>query len=236
MKPIIPILAACLAFVATGAEARVIDCTKVATKLEKAICGDPVMLDYDTRIAAAYARARAMWGGAIATYVEGDQQQWLTGFQAIERLDAANETDCVLSDTACVRDTMRRRVEEIESGAYVHSGIYRSAGGMKLLLHPGLANGYRVRVYDPAKLTAVNIVTLEQDRAGLWDGPQAMVSTMGDANGLPLGKEDGCTLRLTPEALTITVAQTGACQGHNFAGSYKRLLDENLRSYELELY
>ncbi|MES2497053.1 MAG: hypothetical protein V4618_13140 [Pseudomonadota bacterium] len=236
MKPIIPILAAVFALIGASAPAQSIDCAKTSTKLEQAICADPVMRDYDARIAAAYARARTMWNGAIATYVEGDQQQWLTGFQAIERLDAANETDCVLSDVACVRETMRRRVEEIESNAYPHSGVYRSAGGMKLLLQPGLADGYSVRIYDPAKLPGVNVITLDAGRAGLWDGPQAMVSTMGDANGLPLAKDDGCTLRLTPEALVIEVVQTGICQGHSLAGRYKRLLDENLRSYELELY
>jgi uncharacterized protein YecT (DUF1311 family) len=236
MKAMAPILATLLALLATGAEARGIDCAKVATKLEKAICDDPVMRDYDTRIAAAYARAVGMWDGAIASYVKNDQQQWLTSFQAIERLDAATETDCVLSDTVCVRDTMRRRVDDIESGTYVHSGVYRSAGGMKLLLHPGHANGYRVRVYDPAKANEVNVITLEDDRSALWDGPQSMVSTMGDANGLPLGKEDGCTLRLLPEALAIRVFQKGSCQGRSFEGTYNRLLDETLRSYELELY
>jgi len=236
MKPIIPILAAVFALIAARAPAQSIDCAKTSTKLERAICADPVMRDYDSRIAAAYARARTMWNGAIATYVEGDQQQWLTGFQAIERLDAANETDCVLSDVACVRDTMRRRVEEIESNAYPHSGVYRLGGGMKLLLQPGLADGYRVRVYDPAKVPTANIVTLDADRSRRWDGPQAMVSTMGDANGLPLGEEDGCTLRLTLDPLVVHVAQTGSCQGRAFAGSYNRLLDENLRSYELELY
>lgn len=236
MKPIAPMLAACLAFLATGAEARGIDCAKAATTIEKTICGDPVMLDYDNRIAAAYARALASWDGAIASYVKKDQQEWLTGFRAIEALDAATETDCVLSDTACVRDTMRRRVDEVESGAYVHSGVYRAANGKKLLLHPGLANGYRVRVYEPAKANEVNIITLEGDRSALWEGPTFMVSKMGDANGLPLGKQDGCTLHLMPEALSIRVSQEGSCQGHSFAGSYDRLLGETLRSYELELY
>lgn len=236
MKAMAVILATLLGLLATGAEAGGLDCARVATKLERAICDDPTMRDYDARIAAAYARALGMWDGAIAAYVKNDQQQWLTSFQAIERLDAATETDCVLSDTACLRDTMRRRVDDIESGAYVHSGVYRSPGGMKLLLHPGRANGFRVRLYDPARTADVNLVTLEGDRSALWDGPQAMVATMGDANGLPLGKDDGCTLRLVPEALSIRVVQTGACQGHGFEGTYARLLDETLRSYDLELY
>ncbi|KRB86236.1 hypothetical protein ASE00_05765 [Sphingomonas sp. Root710] len=217
------------------AQARGIDCAKAVTKLDRAICADPVALDYDSRMAAAYARALASWNGAIARYVRLDQQEWLTSFRTIE-LETAFDSDCVVTDRACISEELRRRVDDIESGAYVHSGVYRTASGMKLLLHPGRANGYRVRVYDPARAGKVNIVTLDEDRAALWDGPQFMVSAMGDANGLPFAPEDGCTLRLLPEPLSIQVFQKGACGGHIFEGTYNRLLDETLRSYELELH
>lgn len=235
MKPLLSMLAAgLLSMLAPAAQARGIDCPRAVSPLEREICADPVMLDYDGRIAAAYGRALAVWGGAIAPYIRADQQQWLTAFRTIG-LEAAIESDCVLTDRDCVRTELRRRAEDVESGAYVHSGVYRGPGGMKLLLHPGHANGYRVRVYDPARADKVNIVTADDDRAALWDGPRAMVSTMADANGVPLPAADGCTLRLTPEPLAIRVVQTGACQGVIFDGVYGRLLDETLRSYELEL-
>lgn len=236
MKPAAFLL--CLLFLAVGAPARAsaIDCSRAASQLERQVCGDPEMREYDRRIAAAYGRALAIWDGAIGIYVRRDQQQWLTGFQAIERLDGAIETQCVLSDRDCVRDELRRRVDEVESGAYVHSGIYRAANGMKLLLYPGLANGYRIRIYDPARSAKVNIVTLVQDSAALWDGPNGMVSRMGDADGLPLPDGDGCSLRLQPEPLAIRVVQAGGCQGQGFGGVYGRQLDETLRSYDLELH
>lgn len=234
MKAVSLLLAALLLAAASAGQARAIDCARATSPLESEICGDPVMLDYDNRIAAAYGRALAIWGGAIAPYVRRDQQQWLTSFRTID-LEAAIETDCVLTDRDCIRAELRRRVDDVESGAYVHSGVYRAASGMKLLLHPGHANGYRVRIYDPARAAKINIVTVEGDRTALWDGPQAMVSTMGDANGLPLPAGDGCSLRLIPEPLAIRVIQAGACRGQAYGGVYSRLLDETLKGYELEL-
>lgn len=234
MKIAALLLTGLLLLSAKGAEAAGIDCSKAVTKLDKAICADRAALDYDRRIAAAYARALASWDGAIASYVRLDQQQWLTAFRTIE-LEAAIDSDCVVTDPACIREELRRRVDDVESGAYIHSGVYRAAGGMKLLLHSGQANGYRVRLYDPVNAAKVNITTLDADRAALWDGPQFMVSTMGDSNGLPFPPEDGCTLRMLPEALAIRVFQKGACGGQNFEGTYSRLLDETLRGYELEL-
>lgn len=235
MKPVFLVLGTLLLAAASPASARPIDCSKAMGRLESAICADPVMLDYDRRIAVAYDRALAIWDGAIASYVRRDQQQWLTGFRTIERLEAAVETECVLTDRDCVRAELRRRVDDIESGAYVHSGVYRAPSGLKLLLHPGHAHGYTVRIYDPARTARVNISTADTERAALWEEPQAMVSAMGDANGLPLPVGDGCSLRLLPEPLAIRVVQAGACQGHDFGGAYSRLPDEILQSYELEL-
>jgi uncharacterized protein YecT (DUF1311 family) len=221
--------------VSASVQARGIDCSKASTKLDMAICADSPAIDYDRRMAVAYDHALASWNGAIVRYVRLDQQQWLTAFRTIE-LEAAIDSDCVITDPACIRDELRKRVDDIESGAYIHSGVYRSVGGMKLLLQPGLANGYRVRIYDPSKVAKVNIVTRDGERAALWDGPQFMLSIMGDANGLPFPPEDGCTLRMSTEALAIRVSQKGACGGHSFEGTYDRLLDETLRGYELELH
>lgn len=235
MNRAIYILIAVMALSTSAAQARGIECAKATTQLETVICGDPEMLDYDTRIAAAYRNALAIWGGAIAPYVRREQQEWLTAFRTIETVEAEIESDCAISDLSCLRVEMRRRVVDIESGAYVHSGVYRAANGMKLLLHPRYANDYRVRIYDPARLPKVDIVTADGDRTALWDGTQFMVSTMGDANGVPLPAEDGCTLRLLPQPLSIQVFQKGSCQGQIYEGIYNRLLDETLRSYELEL-
>lgn len=212
------------------------DCAKTDSRLDAVICSDSQMRDYQDRIAAAYSRALAMWDGAIASYVRRDQQEWSIAFRTMETVEAAIDDDCLLSDRDCIRAEMRRRVDDMESGAYVHSGVYRAANGMKLLLHPDLATSYRVRVYDPARLPKADIVTLAGGQAAQWDGPQRMVSAMGNANGLPLAAGDGCTLRLTPRPLSIEVAQTGSCQGNRFDGSYSRLIDETLRSYELELH
>ena len=218
-----------------GVQARGIDCAKAETKLDHAICADSVAVEYDQRMTAAYARALSIWDGAIAGYVRLDQQQWLTAFRTID-LEAAIDSDCVITDPACIRDELRRRVDDVESGTYVHSGVYRAANGLKLLLHPDHANGYRVRVYDPARAAKVNIATVDGERSALWDGPQFMVSTMGDSNGLPLPPEDGCILRMQPEALAMRVVQKGSCGGYHFEGRYDRLLDETLRGYELELH
>ena len=163
--------------VSASVQARGIDCSKASTKLDMAICADSPAMDYDRRMAVAYDHALASWNGAIVRYVRLDQQQWLTAFRTIE-LEAAIDSDCVMTDPACIRDELRKRVDDIESGAYIHSGVYRSVGGMKLLLQPGLANGYRVRIYDPSKVAKVNIVTRDGERAALWDGPQFMIRTV----------------------------------------------------------
>ncbi|RYE55200.1 MAG: hypothetical protein EOP18_06260, partial [Rhizobiaceae bacterium] len=177
------------ALFATDADARGIDCSRPVTELDKLVCSDPEMLDYDRRIAAAYANGLSIWGGAIAPYVRREQQEWLTVFRTIETLES--EDVCALSDLTCIRVELRRRVVDIESGAYVYSGVYRSGTGMKLLLHPRYANDYRVRIYDPRKLASANIVTLDGERTALWDGPQTLISVMGDGNGLPLPADDG---------------------------------------------
>lgn len=235
MKLLPMLLGVLVVAAASAGQARTVDCGETGGRLQQEICADPVMRDYESRIAAAFGRALTVWDGAIAPYVRRDQQRWLTGFQAIERLEAAVETECVLTDRDCVRAELRRRVDDVESEAYIHSGIYRAQSGLKLLLHPGLTDGYRIRVYDPARLSKVNIVSADIEGATGWEGRQAMISAMGDADGRPLPPNDGCSLRLFPEPLAIRIVQAGACRGHSFDGVYSRLLDETLHSYELEL-
>lgn len=230
------ILFAILAFSATAASAQAIDCVKLDSRLDSVICADAEMRDYQSRIAAAFGKASAVWDGAIASYVRLEQQEWLLSFRTIETMEAAIDDDCLLTDRGCISEQMRRRVETMESGAYIHSGVYRAANGMKLLLHPGLATSYRVRVFDPARLAKADLLTLEATQSANWDGPLTMISTMGDANGRPLPTGDGCTLRLTPRPMSIDISQTGACKGISYEGNYSRLLGETLRKYDLELH
>lgn len=219
-----------LVALAPVAEARGIDCAKAVTRLDKIICADPQMREYDGRIAAAYADAQTVWQGAIAAYVRRDQAAWLSAFRAIGVDDNGG---CTLDDRDCIRQEMHSRVEDIESGTYVHSGVYLAADGRKLLLTPRRANGYALRVF---KLPDLNVTSLDEDRAALWDGPNAMVAKMGDANGLPQGGANACTLRLVPTPLAITVTQTGRCGGHSYAGSYRRDLTQTLADYQFELF
>lgn len=228
-------------FLAPAAQARGIDCAKAASRLEKMTCADPVMLEYDARIAAAYARALAQWKGAIVPYVRCDQAAWLQRFRAAETVGEA-EGGCAIDDRDCIREDMRARVDAIESGAYVHGGIYLAPDGRKLILTPRTANGYALRVFRPSGLPEYHVTSLDEDRAALWDGPDFMVAKMGDGNGLPLPNPldgpdpDGCTLRLAPAALSIQVWQMGACGGRDYAGTYKRDLAQTLADYELELH
>lgn len=211
--------------------ARGIDCTKASTRLDKAICADPVKIEYDTRIAAAYDRALKAFDGAIASYVRLDQKTWLERFRLIDKSEG--DENCNVEDSQCIREEMFARMQDVESGSYQHSGIYRSASGMKLLLAPRYANGYFLRVFNPAKLN-VHIATLNEDRAALWNGTEGMVSKMGDGNGLPM--KDACTLWLEPKPLSIRVTQTGRCGGTSYVGTYTRQLGETLADYEVDLH
>lgn len=221
-------VSACAAF---PAQARGIDCAKASTRLDKAICADPVKIEYDTRIAAAYDRALKAFGGAIASYVRLDQKTWLERFRRIDKSEG--DENCTVEDSQCIREEMFARMQDIESGSYQHSGVYRSASGMKLLLSPRYGNGYFLRVFNPAKPN-VHIATLDEERAALWNGTEGMVSKMGDGNGLPM--KDACTLWLEPRPLSIRVTQTGRCGGTSYVGTYARQLGETLADYEFDLH
>ena len=128
---------ALLAMSTTAASARAIDCVRADGRLDGVICADPEMRDFQRRMAAAYGNATAVWNGAIAPYVQLEQQEWLMSFRTIETMEAAIDEDCLLSDRGCISAQMRRRVEDMESGAYIYSGVYRAANGMKLVItHP----------------------------------------------------------------------------------------------------
>ncbi|MBT2185939.1 lysozyme inhibitor LprI family protein [Sphingobium nicotianae] len=217
------------------AQARGIDCARASTKLEKIICADPTLLDYDGRIAAAYANALTVWKGAIAAYVRRDQAAWLQQFRAIGTADSSG--GCTLDDKACIRDEMHSRVDAIESGAYANSGVYLAPDGRKLLLTPRRANDYALRLFQPAGLPDAHIASQDDPGATMWDGQSTLVTRMGDGNGLPFPKpKDTCALRIALSSLSATVSQTGACGGRSYAGTYRRDLAQTLADYEFDLH
>lgn len=226
-----------LTFWTLPAQARGIDCTKASTKLEKAICADPQLLERDGELAGLYAQALTEFKGAIAAYVRKDQAEWLARFRQIG-VPGEDAAWCEIADKPCIREELQRRIQTFYSGTYRNSGVYLAADGRKLLLWPGTGNGYSLRVFDPRYLPDAHIATLQQDRAALWDGPDFMVARMGDGSGLDLpplekGVPDGCELRMAPAALSIRVWQKGHCGGRDYAGSYRRDLTQTLAAYEL---
>jgi len=215
---------------------RGIDCARAATRLEKLTCADAKLMEYDSRIGAAYARSLAEWDGAIASYVRLDQKRWRAEFLTIEKPGGEIEPPCAIADAACIRDFLKARTDDIESGAYRHSGVYVGPGGKKLLVYPGLANRFRLKLFDPADPDRiVQTLSDDSDTAAMWDGPVTMVARMGDANGLPFDKGD-CRLRLATAPLAITVTQSGRCGGASYAGSYRRNLAETTLDYEFDLH
>ena len=87
-RTLIPVLLS-LGGIAT-AHAASFDCARARTGVEKAICADPKLSEYDERIAAAYKRGLGEWNGAIRAYVRNDQRQWLA---EIRRIDDARDDD-----------------------------------------------------------------------------------------------------------------------------------------------
>lgn len=215
---------------------RGIDCSLAVSALEKLTCADPRMMEYDSRIAAAYQRATQEWNGAIAPYVRRDQRIWMDQFRAIERSEGEIEPPCPLDDIECIRRFMLQRVDWIESGAYRSSGVYHGPFDMKLLLSPGRANRFHLRFYDPVKMRHhIQLALDDTDTAAMWDGPDMMVARMGDMYGNPL--PDGeCTLWLKTAANSLTIAQTGKCGGYSYVGHYRRQTDDDLSAYEVDLY
>lgn len=217
---------------ALPAEARGIDCAKASTRLEKTICSDPQLLEADGELAGLYAQALGEFKGAIAAYVRLDQATWLSRFRQIG-VPGADAAWCEIGDRACILEELKRRIQAFYSGSYRYGGVYLGPGGRKLLLFPQHGNGYALRVFDPAHLPDAHIATLQDQDAGMWDGPDFMVARMGDGNGLDLppletGVPDGCQLRMLPQALSIRVWQKGACGGRDYAGTYRRDLAQTL--------
>ncbi|GAA5011177.1 hypothetical protein FNZ56_00810 [Pseudoluteimonas lycopersici] len=230
-----------LAGIAT-AQAASFDCAKARTGVDKAVCADPKLSEYDERIAAAYKRELDEWNGAIRAYVRNDQRHWLSEIRRIDKNDSEIEANCAEGDLPCLRREYQLRTDEIESSGYRNSGVYqRSDGGGNLLVQAIRNADIRLRLYDRrnSKIIATAQDEAEAQRTGLpqlqrdtfqWDGPDTFILEAADADGQ--APADGCALTVHFTEKAATVLQQGGCGGARLEGTYLRDLDDLLTNYE----
>ena len=230
-----------LAGVAT-ARAASFDCAKARSGVEKAICADPKLSEYDERIAAAYKRALGEWDGAIRGYVREDQRHWLSEIRRIDGNDSETGAVCASGDLHCLRRELLLRTDELESPGYRNSGVYqRSDGGGNLLVTAVRNADIRLRLYDrkDSKIVASAVDEAESQRTGLpqlqrdtfrWDGPDTFLLEAADADGR--APADGCALTVHFTGKAATVLQQGGCGGARLEGTYLRDLGDLLTNYE----
>jgi len=226
-----------------AAHAASFDCAKSRTGVEKAICADPKLSEYDERIAAAYKRELDEWNGAIRAYVRADQRHWLSEIRRIDdHADSEIEAVCAQGDLPCLRREYQVRTDEIESSGYRNSGVYqRSDGGGNLLVTAIRNADIRLRLYDRknSKIIASAEDEAEAQRTGLpqlqrdtfqWDGQDTFLLEAADADGQ--APADGCALTVHFTEKAATVLQQGGCGGARLEGTYLRDLDDLLTNYE----
>jgi uncharacterized protein YecT (DUF1311 family) len=230
-----------LAGIAT-AQAASFDCAKARTGVEKAVCADPKLSEYDERIAAAYKRELDEWNGAIRAYVRADQRHWLSEIRRIDDNDSEIEANCAAGDLPCLRREYQLRTDEIESSGYRNSGVYqRSDGGGNLLVQAIRNADIRLRLYDRrnSKIIASARDEAEAQRTGLpqlqrdtfqWDGPDTFILEAADGDGQ--APADGCALTVHFTEKAATVLQQGGCGGARLEGTYLRDLGDLLTNYE----
>ena len=230
-----------LAGIAT-AHAASFDCAKARTGVEKAVCADPKLSEYDERIAAAYKRELDEWNGAIRGYVRNDQRHWLSEIRLIDKNDSEIDPACASGDLPCLRREYQLRADAIESSGYRNSGVYqRSDGGGNLLVQAIRNADIRLRLYDRrnSKIVATARDEAESQRTGLpqlqrdtfqWDGPDTFILQAADAEGQ--APADGCALTVHFTEKAATVLQQGGCGGARLEGTYLRDLDDLLTNYE----
>ncbi len=224
------------------AHAASFDCAKASTGVEKAICADPQLSEYDERIAAAYKRNLNEWDGAIRNYVRNDQRYWLGQIRHIDRPDGEIEPWCTAGDQACLSRELHIRTDALESAGYRNSGVYlRSDGGGTLLITAIRNSDIRLRAFDrksgkilgsaddEAKSQRTGLPELQRDTFQ-WDGPDTFILEATDDIGQ--APADGCKLTVRFTASQATVQQRGGCGGAHLAGTYKRALDKLLVDYE----
>lgn len=239
-RVLIPVLLS-LGGIAT-AHAASFDCAKARTGVEKAICADPKLSEYDERIAAAYKRELDEWNGAIRGYVRNDQRHWLAEIRRIDDNDGEIEANCAAGDLPCLRREYQLRTDEIESSGYRNSGVYqRSDGGGNLLVQAIRNADIHLRLYDRrnSKIVATARDEAEAQPTGLpqlqrdifqWHGPDTFLLEAADADGQ--APADGCALTVHFTEKAATVLQQGGCGGARLEGTYLRDLDDLLTNYE----
>jgi uncharacterized protein len=217
------------------------DCAKARTGVEKAVCADPQLSEYDERIAAAYQRALGEWDGAIRGYVREDQRHWLAEIRRIDAHDDEIDAACAQGDLACLRREYRLRMDRLESSAYRNGGVYQGQGGGNLLVIPIRDADVRLRLYDRrnSKILATASDEAASASTGLpqlqrgtfqWRGPDTLLLEAGDATGQ--APPDGCALTVHFSEKSATVLQQGGCGGARVEGTYLRDLGDLLGNYE----
>lgn len=218
------------------------DCAKARTGVEKAICADPQLSEYDERIDAAYQRALGEWNGAIRAYVRNDQRHWLAEIRRIDGKDDDTDPPCAQGDLPCLRRELQLRADALESAGYRNSGVYqRNDGGGNLLVEAIRNADIRLRLYDRKDSKIVVTATDEAAtmRTGLpqlqrdtfqWDGPDTFILQAAGADGQAPADGCGLTVHFTDKA--ATVLQQGGCAGARVEGTYLRDLGDLLTNYE----
>ncbi|MFT3896618.1 MAG: hypothetical protein QM719_02825 [Thermomonas sp.] len=225
-----------------AAHAASFDCAKARTGVEKAVCADPKLSEYDERIAAAYKRELDEWNGAIRTYVREDQRHWLSEIRRIDANDSEIDAVCAKGDLPCLRREYQLRTDELESSGYRNSGVYqRSDGGGNLLVQAIRNADIRLRLYDrkgskiiataddEAATASTGLPQLQRDTFQ-WDGRDTFILEAADAEGQ--APADGCALTVHFSEKAATVLQQGGCGGARLEGTYLRDLDDLLTNYE----
>jgi|GEM_PF-743858 len=236
-------LSAMLAFAGIGTlHAASFDCARARTGVEKAICADPKLSEYDERIAGAYKRELDEWNGAIRAYVRNDQRHWLSEIRRIDDNDSEVEANCAQGDLPCLRRELQIRMDALESSGYRNSGVYqRSDGGGNLLVTAIRNADIRLRLYDRKNSRILGSARdeAESQRTGLpqlqrdtfqWDGPDTFILEAADDSGQ--APADGCALTVHFTEKAATVLQQGGCSGARVEGTYLRDLDDLLTNYE----
>lgn len=242
LRKTIALLAALpLAGLPATAHAASFDCAKARTGVEKAVCADPQLSEYDERIAAAYKRQLEEWNGAIRDYVRNDQRHWLAEIRRIDDNGSGIDAVCAQGDLPCLRREYQLRMDALESSGYRNSGVYQRRGGGNLLVTAIRNADIRLRLYDPksSRIIASARDEAEAQRTGLpqlqrdtfhWDGPDTFIVEAADNTGRP--PADGCALTVHFTEKAATVLQQGGCDGARLDGTYLRDLDDLLTNYE----
>ena len=201
-KHFAPAAAGLLACVPLLASAAGFDCAKAASKVEKTICADPVLDDYDSRLARAWRAAQKQ--SRYAKELKADQQAWLK---------ARNGCD----DWACLRAEYTRRLAVL---APEHvAGTFAWNGDWSKVTSPQVSAELHVRALAPGRYR-IKLSAQSGGNLGEYEG-----EARAHGNDLRVDDVDGdCQLLLHRTHRQIEVEQLdgscGAGAGVYFAGRY----------------